>query len=175
LIGGGPVAIDLVYDEGYADAGWMVQLAALSAWLGTPEAANSAAVLARGKPVWLAIGNAGKLAGMCTLIPLGFWLGDFPGALAGYTASELFRYVLSSLAVHRLGLSALPQDGGYSLVVAVASLAGWFAASAVARLGSPVFGQAIAVFVAVSLVWLPWLARYLRTVVAKVQQRFARA
>jgi O-antigen/teichoic acid export membrane protein len=173
FIGGGPVAIGLVYDESYSDAGWMLQLLAVSAWFGTPEMANSAAVLARGKPLWLGLGNAGKLVGMFTLIPLGFHFGEFQGALAGYVASELFRYAVSSVAVHRLGLSALRQDVGYSAVLAVASLAGWLGARGVATLGGNVFLQAPAVFVAVSLVWLPWLLPYLRTVQQKVRGRLA--
>jgi O-antigen/teichoic acid export membrane protein len=175
FIGGGPVAIGLIYDERYSDAGWMVQLVAVSAWFGTPEAANTAAVLARGKPAWLAIGNAAKLLGMFALIPLGFYLGDFPGALAGYVASELFRYTCSTIAMHRLELSALRQDIGYSAVVAVASLTAWLTARGLAALHCPVLLQAFGVFVAVSLVWLRWLSPYLRTGLDKVRGRFARA
>jgi len=173
FIGGGTVAIGLVYDARYADAGWMVQLLALAGWFGTPEAANTAAVLALGKPMWLVIGNAAKLIGMFTLIPLGFYLGDFPGALAGYVASELFRYAFSSLALRRLGLTAWRQDVGYSTAVAVASLAGWLSARGLAAVGCPVIVQALAVFIAVSLVWLPWLLPYLRTLKTKLQARFA--
>jgi O-antigen/teichoic acid export membrane protein len=173
FIGGGSVAIRLVYDSSYYDAGWMVQLLALAGWFGTPEAANTAAVLARGKPGWLVIANGAKLVGMVTLIPLGFYLGGFPGGLAGYVASELFRYAFSALSVYRLGLPALRQDVGYSAVLAVASLAGWLSTRGLSALGWPVFLQALAVFIVVSLVWLPWLLPYLRTVVTKVQARFA--
>jgi len=173
FIGGGSVAIHLVYDSRYWEAGWMVQLLALAGWFGTPEAANTAAVLARGKPVWMVIANGAKLVGMISLIPLGFYLGGFPGALLGYVASELFRYVFSALAVYRLGLPALRQDAGYSAVVAVASLAGWLSARGLDALGYPVFVQALAVFGVVSLVWLPWLLPYLRTMATKFQARFA--
>lgn len=173
FIGGGSVAIHLVYNSSYWDAGWMVQLLALAGWFGTPEAANTAAVLARGKPVWMVIANGAKLAGMLTLIPLGFHLAGFHGALVGYVASELFRYVFSALAVYRLGLPALRQDAGYSAVVAVASLAGWLSARGLDALGYPAVVQALAVFVVVSLVWLPWLSRYLRTLGTKLQARFA--
>jgi O-antigen/teichoic acid export membrane protein len=173
FIGGGPIAIGLVYDDRYTDAGWMVQLLALSAWFGTPEAANSAAVLSRGKPIWLAIGNGAKLIGMFSLIPLGFYLGGFPGGLVGYVASELFRYVLSSVAVNRIGLSALRQDAGYSAVLVAAAAAGWLSARGLGMLGLPNFVQAIAVFIVVTLVWLPWLLPYLRTVGEKVRGRLA--
>lgn len=173
FIGGGSVAIDLVYDERYADAGWMLQLLALGSWLGTPESANTAAVLARGRPVWMVVANAAKLIGMLTLIPLGFHFADFPGALAGYVASEIFRYAFSSIAVHQLGLSAYRQDIGYTLLVAAASLAGWLSARGLEALDYPVVVQALAVFVAVSIVWLPSLRPYLRTVVEKLRSRFA--
>jgi O-antigen/teichoic acid export membrane protein len=173
FIGGGSVAIHLVYASPYWEAGWMVQLLALAGWFGTPEAANTAAVLARGKPVWMVIANGAKLVGMITLIPLGFYFGGFPGAIVGYVTSELFRYAFSALAVYRLGLPALRQDAGYSAVLAVASVAGWLSARGLDALGCPVIVQALAVFVAVSLVWLPWLAPYLRVVLAKLQTRFA--
>jgi O-antigen/teichoic acid export membrane protein len=173
FIGGGSVAIHLVYNSSYWDAGWMVQLLALAGWFGTPEAANTAAVLARGKPVWMVIANGAKLAGMITLIPLGFHFGGFPGAIMGYVTSELFRYAFSALAVYRLGLPALRQDAGYSAVVAVSSLAGWLSARGLDALGYPVFVQAIAVFLSVTLLWLPWLLPYLRAVAAKLSARFA--
>jgi len=175
FIGGGAVAINLIYDARYEDAGWMVQLLALAGWFGTPEAANTAAILALGKPMWLVVGNAAKLVGMFTLIPLGFHFGDFPGALAGYVASELFRYAFSSIALRRLGLTAWSQDIGYSAAVAVSSLAGWLAARGLEALGCPVIVQALAVFVAVSLVWLPWLRPYLNMALDKVRGRLARA
>jgi hypothetical protein len=55
----------------------------------------------------------------------------------------------------------------------VASLAGWLSARGLEALGFHVIVQALAVFVAVSLVWLPWLSPYLRTVLAKLRTRFA--
>ena len=175
FIGGGAVAIRLIYDARYTDAGWMVQLLALAGWFGTPEAANTAAILALGKPMWLVVGNGAKLVGMFTLIPLGFHFADFPGALAGYVASELFRYAFSSIALRRLGLTAWRQDIGYSAAVAVSSLSGWLAARGLEALGCPVFVQAIAVFLAATITWLPWLRPYLKTALDKVRGRLARA
>ena len=175
FIGGGAVAIRLIYDARYDDAGWMVQLLALAGWFATPEAANTAAILALGKPMWLVVGNAAKLVGMITLIPLGFHFGDFPGALAGYVASELFRYAFSSIALRRLGLTAWRQDIGYSAAVAVASVAGWAAAWGLRALGCPTILQASAVFVAVTLAWLPWLKPYLGTALEKIRGRLGRS
>jgi len=171
FVGGGTVAIHLIYSAHYAEAGWMVQLLALGGWFGTPESANTAAVLARGKPAWMVTANGAKLIGMFTLIPLGFYLGDFPGAVVGYVASELFRYVFSALAVYRLGLPALKQDFGFTVMLAAASFVAWVSARALDTLGCPVFVQALAVFVVVTLVWLPWLLPYLRTVAEKVRNR----
>ncbi len=173
FIGGGAVAIHLVYDERYQDAGWMVQLLALGGWFATPEAANTAAMLARGKPLWMAAVNSAKLIGMFTLIPLGFYLGGFPGALTGFVASELFRYALSAFGTYRLRLPALRQDLGFSAVLAVASLLGWLSTQALEAAGSHVITQALAVFVVVTLAWLPWLLPYIRMVLDKVRARLA--
>jgi hypothetical protein len=57
--------------------------------------------------------------------------------------------------------------------VAVASLASWLSARGLAALGCPVIVQALAVFVIVSLTWLPWLLPYLRILVAKLRARLA--
>jgi O-antigen/teichoic acid export membrane protein len=173
--GGGAVAIRLVYDSRYYDAGWMLQLLAVAGWCATPEATNSSAALASGQPRWVAAGNFSKLIGMVALMPLGFYLGGFPGALIGFVASELLRYAASALAAYKLKLPALRQDLGFTLVVAGSSLAAWFSARMVAALGLHTMVQALAVFVVATLCWLPWLWPYLTIVGQKLRGRFARS
>jgi O-antigen/teichoic acid export membrane protein len=169
LIGGGQAAIGLVYDDRYAAGGWMLQLLALAAWIATPEVTNSSASLALGRPRWMAAGNLGKLIGMILLLPLGYHLGGFRGALLGYVGSELFRYAASTLGVYRRGLSTVRQDLECSGVVLVASFA---AHSLVAYLSAqqlPALVQASGVFVVVTAIWGPWLFPYAKPVLDKVR------
>lgn len=171
FIGGGVVAIQLVFDERYYEAGWMLQLLAIANWCGTPEATNSSAALACGQPRWVAAGNFGKLLGMLVFMPLGYWLWEFPGALLGFVGSELLRYAASAIAAYKLGLPALRQDLGFSLVVAASSLVGWYTTRALDASGVHVVLQALAVFVVVTLCWLPWLWRYLGAVKERLLRR----
>lgn len=161
LLAGGPTVIDLMYDERYRDAGWIVQILAAGGWLGVLEATTGAALLAREQPYWVAAGSGAKLVGMIMFIPLGFHYGGFPGALVGYAASELLRYAVSVTAATLVGLRSWPQDIATTAVLAVSAVAGWLGATAVSAADGHVVVEALVVFVVVSLVWAPVLAREL--------------
>ena len=171
LIGGGQAAIGLVYEGPYEEGGWMLQVLAVAAWIATPDQTNSCALLASGSPRWLAAANFGKLVGMVALIPLGYAVAGFPGALVAYAASGLFRYVVFTTGVYRHGLRTLSQDLGMGAVVAVAALAGYGCVQLLSGEGVHVVLQCLAVFVVVTLIWLPWLLPYLRDAVARLRQR----
>jgi O-antigen/teichoic acid export membrane protein len=174
FIGGGPAAVGLIYDERYAAGGWMLQFLAAAAWLSTPESTNSSASLAMGQPRWLAFGNFAKLVGMVLLLPLGYSLGGFRGALCAYVASELFRYAASTLGVYRRGLRTMSQDAGFTLVVIGSSASSLFVLDQMQALGAHVMLQALAVFVVTTLLWMPWLWSYLVDLVHRLEAKFAR-
>jgi O-antigen/teichoic acid export membrane protein len=155
LCGGGQAAVNVLWDERYADAGWITQLLAIAGWFGILELTYGAAVLARGQAKWLAAGNAGKLAGMVLLIPVGYHLDGFRGAVLGIVLSEVARYLLAVWALHRLGLRGWPTDLMLSAWVAVTAWIGWQAAHFAQQAnGSPLFVAAM-VFIAVTLAWAP--------------------
>jgi O-antigen/teichoic acid export membrane protein len=173
LIGGGQAAIGLIYDDSYAAGGWMLQLLALAAWIAAPEATNSSASLAMGLPRWVAASNLAKLIGMIALVPLGYHLGGFPGALVGYATAELFRYAASTVGVYRRGLPTLSQDILFSGVVLVSSLASKLTVDFLAARGVPVILQALVVFLLATLIWSPWLLPYARDMWSRVAARRA--
>lgn len=175
LIGGGQAAIRLVYEDRYEAGGWMLQVLAMGYWFATPDQTNMYANLAAGRPRWLAAANFGKLVGMVLLIPLGYELGGFPGALTGFAMSELFRYAVSTMGVMRHGLSTIRQDLGVSLVVALAAVVGRYAVHFLTDRGVHVALQCLAVFAVVTLVWLPWLWPYLKEAATRVRARLAGA
>jgi O-antigen/teichoic acid export membrane protein len=175
LIGGGQAAIRLVYEDRYEAGGWMLQLLAIGYWFATPDQTNMYANLAQGRPRWLAAANFGKLVGMVLLIPLGYALGGFPGALTGFAMSELFRYAVSTTGVMRHGLSTIRQDLGVSVVVALAAVAGRYTVHFLSDRGVHVVLQCLAVFVVVTSIWLPWLWPYLKEAAARVRARLGRA
>ena len=171
LIGGGQAAIALVYEDTYEAGGWMLQLLAMGCWFAAPDQTNAYAMLASGQPRWLAAANFGKLVGMVLLMPLGYHLAGFPGALTGFAMSELFRYAVSTTGVYRHGLYTIRQDLAVSAVVLVASVAGRYTVRFLAEREVHVALQSLAVFVVVSVIWLPWLRPYLKEAAVRVRRR----
>ncbi len=110
LIGGGPALIRLLYDDRAREAGWIVQVMGVGVWLLALENANGIALLALGKPKWVAAGSAAKLAGMAVLIPLGMTYFGFKGAVVGFSGSELLRYITSATGARRMRISGFAQD-----------------------------------------------------------------
>ena len=173
LIGGGQAAIGLIYTDDYASGGWMLQLLALAAWFATPEATNSSASLALGRPRWVAAANLAKLIGMCVLLPIGYYLHGFQGALIAYAVSELFRYAASTVGVYRRGLPTLRQDIECSIMVAISSIAAHFIVEFESARGMPAFLQAFSVFVVVTAIWWRWLYPYAGQTLRKMRERRA--
>jgi len=162
LAGGGTAAVRLLYDERYAQAGWIVQCLALASWFTVLEATNGAALLARGQARSTAASGGAKLLGMLALIPLGYALADFPGAVAGLALSELLRYAFSVRATSRAGLRGWPLDLGLTAWVFASAFLGWLTAELAARAGA---GRALGaglVFLVVTLAWAPLAERQRR-------------
>ena len=158
LIAGGPTAMRLLYDPDWWGSGWMIQVLAGAAWFLVCESTNGAAMLARGEPRWVAFGSFAKLIGMCVLIPVGFAIGEFPGALLAYAGTELFRYAISLWGVSRVGLDAKLQDLGLTAMVFGIGVAVWQVAERMQEWDVPVLAEAAAVTVLVTIAWAP-LAR----------------
>jgi O-antigen/teichoic acid export membrane protein len=104
LMTAGPALMTMLYDARWHDAGWLLPLVAAGVWFQILEATNGSALLAHGRSQWVAASTGAKFATMLALIPLGYWLWGFPGAVIGASASDVARYVVSAAAVHRLGV-----------------------------------------------------------------------
>ncbi|MDQ3034327.1 MAG: oligosaccharide flippase family protein [Myxococcota bacterium] len=155
LIAGGPTGIRLLWEESWWGSGWMIQILAAASWFLVCESTNGAAMFAKGEPRWVAAGSFAKLIGMIVLIPVGYWVAEFPGALVAYAGTELFRYGISLWGVSRLGLDAKKQDFGLTLMVGVVGVAVWQLAEHLRAWGVPVAAEAAIVAGAVTLAWAP--------------------
>jgi O-antigen/teichoic acid export membrane protein len=158
FIGGGSTIIDLLYDTRYAEAGTLVQILAFGGVLSVVEGTTGKALLAMGESRFMAAASAGKLVGMLVLIPLGHALYGFQGACAGYAASELGRYLVSSYAAVRRGLPTVKQDLRLFALLLVAAGTSYAAVElTVAFLTPNVLVRALAVFVVVTAFFAPLL------------------
>jgi O-antigen/teichoic acid export membrane protein len=162
LIAGGPSAIDVLYDDRYLMAGWVVQLLAIGGFSMSIGETYGAALLATGRPQWMSASHLAKVVAMVALLPLGFYLGElwqegggFPGAVLGYSASELMRYLTAAVYCRRIGLSGWRSDlRAAAQVVAIGSL-GAFAEVAMANAGIHPLVRGLVIAVGVTLLWLP--------------------
>jgi O-antigen/teichoic acid export membrane protein len=176
LIACGPFLIRVLYDRRYEQAGWILQFLAAGAWFQILESTNSAALLAQGRVTWMAAGSATKLAGMVLLLPLGFHLGGFPGALVGLLLSQLLMYAAAATGATRAGLAVIGRDLGLTLAMAVVAGTGYLAGHAAAgRLHANLAGLAGAMAV-MAAAWVPVGVWYLKRERAfdAVRRRFSR-
>jgi O-antigen/teichoic acid export membrane protein len=162
MIAGGPTAIDILYEDQYRDAGWMVQLLAVSTWFNVLEVTVESALLARGETRRVALANAGKVILMIATMLAGWAVAGFPGAIAGFSVAELFRYAFMGLAARRANLGGINQEIGYTLLVAASGLAGYGGVLALRTIDAHVLIEAIAVAGIVGLGWAPLLLLALR-------------
>ncbi len=122
LVASGPSFVHLVFEKKFTDADWMVRLLSIAGLFQVLEGANGAALMAMGRSKDVAVYSGAKLVGMLLLIPLGYKLDGFEGAVAGLVGSELFKYVGSVVLVGRAGLKVIGMD--MAIVAGVAASAG---------------------------------------------------
>jgi O-antigen/teichoic acid export membrane protein len=163
LIAGGPSLVRFLYDQRAIEAGWIVQVLSVGTWFLALEMSNGSALLAQGKPKWVAAGSAAKLAGMIVLIPLGMKFYGFEGAVFGFAASEVFRYCVSLMGAASSQLRGYRQDLMLTGTIAVTVALGLAARTVVDRAGVDAiaaehmklgaFIEGSAILLVVSAVW----------------------
>jgi len=164
IVAGGPTIIEILYDPRYIEAGWMLQILAAGLWFGVVlEGSNGVAVLALGQSRWTAIASATKVLGMAIFIPLGWYLWEFPGAIIGFAASDVLRYLASLVGVLRFGLDGRAQDLRLTSLLAGSAFAGWFAVHLLKNAGwTHVVLHAVVIAAIVTVAWLPHFRRLWR-------------
>jgi hypothetical protein len=103
----------------------------------------------------VAAGSATKVAGTVVLIPLGFHLRGFQGALDGLVASELLKYLTVALGAALAGLRGIGRDAllsGAMVGISVAGFAGGQLAVARGR------GNLLALAASAAGAGIPWAA-----------------
>ena len=162
LLAGGPALTRFLYDQRATDAGWIIQILMCGTWFATLETANGTALLACGEARLVAIASSVKLVGLAAFIPLGLALGGFPGAVVGFAASELGRYVASAVFLRKVHLYEHWQDLFLSAMLAASALVGMGVSRLVrGPLGSlavdhgrvAAFVEGAAILVVVSAIW----------------------
>jgi hypothetical protein len=99
------------------------------------------------------------------LIPAGYALAGFPGAVCGFALADVVRLLVSMVAARPTGIRRYGQDLKMSCLVAASALIGALACDAVAvHVPAGIVGtllEALTIAVTVSLAWLPFALSYL--------------
>lgn len=156
VAGGAPAAVALFYPPDFAPAGWIVPVLGIGLWFGAVlESSNGGILLAKGHPRWNTLASGAKLLAMLALLPVGWSLGRFPGAMAAYVAADVVRYLVVNHACRRLGVGTLRTD----LVATTRMLGSAACCGAVAwwtmQQGMHPLVACCAVLIVATVTWLP--------------------
>jgi len=110
LVSFGDILIEVLYDERYIEAAWMLPILALGIWPRMLCNTNEPSLFAIGKPQYPASANFTRF--LCTGIgvPLGYSLMKVPGAIVAVALNDLLFYLVINYGLWREGLSGLRQD-----------------------------------------------------------------
>ena len=167
LITCAPSIVHVLYDSRYWEASWIIQVLAVGIWFGAVLCGtNTEALLAQGLPRWSAICSLVKTLALVSLLPLGFHLAGFAGAVIGLAFSDVCRYACSVYGARTRGLRATRQDFGVTVLMALSVAAGALAIWMMAAQELPALVQGALGFAVVTAVWSPWLLPFVRPAVA---------
>lgn len=163
MVAAGPFVVDAMYDDRYTDAGWMLRIIAVHAYLVLMQDTLIAALIARGHSLTNAIANGVKVAALIVAVPLGHSMGGFQGALFGLISVELTGLIVTTIGAHIIGLRGSLQQLWISAIVAATGAVGYFAAELLrGKLPATFFGEAggaVLAFLVVAVLWLPLIAK----------------
>ncbi|EMR14351.1 membrane protein [Methylophaga lonarensis MPL] len=97
----GAMLIDILYDERYADAVWMIQILPLSTLVGALSLTYHSAVLAKGGSASLFVINFIKLPVQVFMMIFGYQLWGVPGLVIGLTMVEWLVYPVTAWIAYR--------------------------------------------------------------------------
>lgn len=110
LITVGDLLILALYDDRYAQAGWMLPILGLGLWPRLLSQTIDPSLLALGKPFYVATGNFLKFVFMIIGLPLGFYLGQVQGAIIVIALNDIPYYAAVTYGLWREGMSCVWQD-----------------------------------------------------------------
>lgn len=102
--------IELLYDERYQQAAWMLPVLALGVWPRLLCNTNEPALFSLGRPQYSAAANLARFLFTVVGIWVGHSLFGLPGAVIGVALNDLCYYLVANFGLWREGLSGIRQD-----------------------------------------------------------------
>lgn len=163
VIAGAETFFAAAYDARYAAAPKYVALLTCGAWFAVLEGVYGAALLASGKPAWVAASNLGKVLAFAALVvPASRW-GGLLGAVFAVVASDVVKLAVALVGARTLDLKDRRPDVLFSVYVAVVGGAAmWIAPRAKSWLQLGSLPMLFVIAGAVTVAFAPLLARVAR-------------
>jgi O-antigen/teichoic acid export membrane protein len=171
LVAAGPSIIEVMYDERYHEAGWMLQYLTLGSWLTLVQSTYGAAHLASARARWVAAASFMKIVGIVVLVTIGYRTGGFEGAVLGYSASEFLRYLVLAFGGRVMNLPGLGQDVMLSSYVALSAALGILVSEVSGAAAAGSLTSAIVIVATVTTLWVPLLYKHLGKSIAQIRNR----
>lgn len=100
----GPYVIDLLYDERYADAAWMIQILPIGVLVGILSLSYQNVMLAKGRSSYITYILAAQLVVQIIFISVGYQLYGIKGIIVGYTMVGWVLYPLNAFLANRINI-----------------------------------------------------------------------
>lgn len=168
VAGGAPAIVALLYPPAFADAAWIVPILCFGYWFGVVlENSNGCVLMALGQPRWNTLASVAKLVAMVALLPVGWRIWGFPGAICAYALADVVRYGALQWACFRAGADTLAADLAASLRMLATAACCTLPVSAMQSAGLHPAVTCIAVAVLATAAWLPGNVASLRQLRAR--------
>lgn len=119
LVAGSDLIVQILYDPRYEATAHILPWVGLAAWVGILNTLNENVLLGLRRPVYMALGNAAKLAVLLILLPLAVSRFGIIGASAATLLSEIGRYIALAIGKFREDVGFLKQDLAGTVVLLV--------------------------------------------------------
>lgn len=106
----GDVAIEILYDDRYRSATWMMPILCIGVWFAVLVYTTNPALLGIGKPVYSAYSNVVRFGAIAIGIPLGYQVAGILGAVLMVALSDIPPFIALTLGLQREKMSFLRQD-----------------------------------------------------------------
>ena len=168
LFAAGPSLIEVLYDERYHQAGWMLRYLTIGTWLTLVQTTYGAAHLATARVQWVAASSMCKVIGIIAFVSFGYEVAGFEGAVLGYALSEFLRYAVLAFGGRMMKLPGLGQDVFLTLVIVVTAWLGVMGGNVIPDAGAVMRTATIGTIV--GLLWTPLIYTHLGKAVALVRK-----
>ena len=115
------LAIYILYDQRYQEAGWILPMLALGMWPLLLLSTVEGSLLAIGQPKYSAAGNFAKFIYMLVVLPLANYYGGHFGVILAIALNDLPSYILIIIGLIKERLSFIKQDLLLTMILIVSS------------------------------------------------------